>query len=78
MAEQTLLAKVMVEVPHVPNFLRLAPELQESEAQVSAEERTLPISVFDDEQLKHLGERWTEALIEQAKAQKHHDGRGPG
>ena len=47
--------KHIIEVPLTPNFLKYRGH-------------AFPIADFDDEELRELGARWTEALI--AKAQK--------
>lgn len=47
-----------VEIPKVPNFLRM------TDGQI------LPVSAATEESLQELGKLWTEALIARAKEQK--------
>lgn len=50
-----------VEVPKVPNFLRMS------------DGQTLPVSAAREDSLRELGRLWTEALIERAKEQRGED-----
>jgi hypothetical protein len=68
-----LSAKVRVKLPFVPCSLYLIEEDQPSGSQVKGEERSLPVSAFSDEALKMLGERWTKALLNQARDRDHRE-----
>lgn len=51
--------RLRVEVPTVPNFLK-----------VEGTETSFDISAFSEEELKSIGEEWIQALIEKSKKRK--------
>lgn len=54
--------KTAVEVPTVPNFLRVKGAV--------ANDQTIPLSAVNEADLRALGEEWTNALIRRAKEQQ--------
>lgn len=54
---KTLTVTAQVELPTVPNFLRMT------------DGQSLPVSAVTEDHLRKIGEAWTEALIENARAQ---------
>lgn len=45
---------VEAKLPVIPNFIR---------AQVGGQEQTLPVMAFTEDDLRKIGQQWTEALI---------------
>lgn len=59
MSHEIITVKAIVKVPRVPNFLLLEDDTQK-----------LPLSAFDEDALRQVGEAWTNALIARAKEQE--------
>ena len=57
--KRTVSAELEIEVPMVPDFLKII-----------GTDATFPISEFSEETLRKIGESWTERLIERAEEQK--------
>jgi hypothetical protein len=57
-AETVITVKASVELPRVPNFLRMT------------DEKWLPICALEEESLRALGAAWTDNLIVRAAEQK--------
>lgn len=55
---QTLTVTAQVEVPRVPNFLRMT------------DGQTIPVSAITDAELKRLAVAWGEDLVKNAKRQR--------
>lgn len=53
---------MFIEVPMVPNFVRLK----------GAKEMTFPIHRMTDNEIKELGSQWTEKLLERARQNRKH------
>ena len=54
----TMPVELQLRVPTVPNFIIVG---------TSDAESTIPLSSLSEDQLRTIGEKWTEALIEKAK-----------
>lgn len=52
--------KSKIRIPRLPNFLTV---------HVGDREETFPVNAFTDEELRAIGEKWTEHLLEHAKKQ---------
>mgnify|MGYP000965704030 CR=1 FL=1 len=57
-----LIVNMQFEIPITPNFIRLS----------SDKEKAIPIEKLTDEQLKILGQAWTNKLIERAREKRKH------
>ena len=54
--------EIQIEIPSVPNFIKVAGEL--------VSEVVVDISDFTDEELKEMGNEWTENLLENARKRR--------